>query len=612
MTDREMLRIANCSGFFGDRLSAAREMVEGGPIDVLTGDYLAELTMMILWKTRRRGTDGGYAATFLKQMEGVLGTCLDRGIKVVVNAGGLNPAGLAERLGELAERLGLAPSVAFVGGDDVLAQMSDRDLPFTHLDTGRSLRDLDREIITANAYLGGWGIAEALSAGADVVICPRVTDAALVVGPSAWAFDWARDDWDRLAGAVAAGHIIECSGQATGGNYSFSGEIPDMRHIGFPIAEMYPDGSSIITKHDGTGGAVTVGTVTSQLLYEIASPQYLNPDVTTDFGALHVEQVGADRVAVTGARGTPPPPELKVCVNYLGGHKQTLTLLLTGDEPEIKSQMLIDGLFHELGGSDQFDEVTTTLLPGDPDATHNAQAVSRLLVTLKHQDPDKLGRRVFDVLASLALASYAGFAADLDSSRSSSAYGVYWPTLIPRDRVTHTVTLSDGITRTIADPPTAALPEAGSPVSGCETYSTAVEFDGPTERVHLGRIVGARSGDKGGNANIGLFADSDLGYAWLQHHLTVERLRELLPEADGLVVDRYSFSNLRALNFVIRGLLGDGVASSTRVDPQAKGLGEFLRSRTVTVPVDVLERADAARRAEAARLRCADTAGVPA
>ncbi|WP_280211137.1 acyclic terpene utilization AtuA family protein [Nocardia cyriacigeorgica] len=601
---REMLRIANCSGFFGDRISGAREMVDGGPIDVLTGDYLAELTMMILWKTRRRNPDAGYATTFLAHMEQVLGTCLDRGIKVVVNAGGLNPAGLSERLGELSSRLGLNPSIAYVSGDDVLRELTTADLPFAHLDTGRPLRDLDKEIVTANAYLGGWGIAEALGAGADVAICPRVTDAALVVGPAAWAFDWARDDWDRLAGAVAAGHIIECSGQATGGNYSFSADIPDMRHIGFPIAEMFPDGSSVITKHEGTGGAVTVGTVTSQLLYEIAAPQYPNPDVTADFTTCTVEQVGPDRVAVTGTRGTPPPPELKVCVNYLGGYKQTLTVLITGDEADLKAQMFLDGLSHELGGLDCFDEVETTLLRADPTATHNADAVSRLLVTIKDQDQDKLGRPLFDALASLALTSYAGFAADLDSSRSTSAYGVYWPTLIPREMVRHTVNFADGTSTVVVDPPVAPIPPAR------EMTKEPTDLGGETIRAHLGQLVGARSGDKGGNANVGLFALGDLGHAWLREYLTIDRFRDLLPETADLHIDRYELPNLRAVNFVIRGLLDDGVASTTRIDPQAKGLGEFVRSRTVTVPESVLDEAVAARKAEAAAL--ARAAGVPA
>ena len=235
MPQREPVRIANCSGFYGDRIAAAREML-AGPIDVLTGDYLAELTMLILWKARRKDPSRGYAVTFLRQLEEVLGTCLERGVKIVANAGGLNPEGLAGQITELAARLGLTARVAYITGDDLAPAIGDLQAAgheLANLDTGLPLAKADLPVVTANAYLGGWGIAAALDAGADIVICPRVTDASLVVGPAAWWHGWRRDDWDALAGAVAAGHIIECGPQATGGNYSFLDEITARRYPGF-------------------------------------------------------------------------------------------------------------------------------------------------------------------------------------------------------------------------------------------------------------------------------------------------------------------------------------------------------------------------------------------
>src|ERR1700722_11049720 len=276
----EVLRIANCSGFFGDRLTAPRELLEGGPVDVLTGDYLAELTMLILWKSRQRDPTLGYARTFYRQMQDVLGTCVDRGVKVVANAGGLNPAGLAQRLRALAAELGISVNVAHVEGDDILdrlgvLQAGGDTLP--HLDTGRPLAEAGSDPVSANAYLGGFGIALALAGGADVVVTGRVTDASLVVGPAVWRFGWSRTDWDRLAGAVVVGHVIECGTQTTGGNYAFCAGVPGLEHPGFPIAEMAGDGSAVITKHPGTGGLVSVGTVTAQLLYEIGGPLYANP-----------------------------------------------------------------------------------------------------------------------------------------------------------------------------------------------------------------------------------------------------------------------------------------------------------------------------------------------
>jgi hypothetical protein len=289
---KPVLRIANCSGFYGDRLSAAREMVEGGPIDFLTGDYLAELTLLILWRMKQKDAGGGYALTFLKQMEEVLGTCLDRSIKIVTNAGGLNPAGLATKMRELADGLGLQANIAHIEGDDVLARLPElqaRGEKLAHLDTGRPLAESGIQPIAANAYLGAWGIVEALNTGADVV-APAVTDASVVVGPSAWHFGWDRTDWDRLASAVVAGHILECGAQATGGNYSFFQEVPGLQHPGFPIAEMRQDGSFVVTKHEGTGGLVSVGTVTAQLLYEIGSERYLNPTSSPGSDTIHLEQ----------------------------------------------------------------------------------------------------------------------------------------------------------------------------------------------------------------------------------------------------------------------------------------------------------------------------------
>jgi hypothetical protein len=586
------LRIANCSGFYGDRLSAAREMVEGGPIDVLTGDWLAELTMLILWKGYQRDRSKGWAHTFLTQMEEVLGTCVDRGIKVVTNAGGLNPAGLADQVRSLAERLGLTVSVAHVEGDDLLPRIGDLDRAghrLAHLDTGEPLAGASGEVISANAYLGGWPIVEALSGGADVVICPRITDASLVVGPAAWHHGWSPTDWDRLAGAVVAGHVIECGPQATGGNYAFFTEVDGLDHPGFPIAEVAEDGSSVITKHPGTGGEVSVGTVTAQLLYEIAGPDYPNTDVVARFDAISVTQVGADRVRIADARGLPAPHDVKVCLNLLGGWRNSMTFVLTGLDIEEKAALTLRSLEESLGGADQFAEFDARLVRSDKaDADLNVEATAQLRITVKDADPDRVGRRFSGAATELALTGYPGLHLTAPPT-AGAVYGVYWPALVPADLVIPEVVHADG--RRVAVPHTAnqmagnrrsedsAPTESNNPGSGAA---------GPTRRLPLGTLIGARSGDKGGNANVGLWARSDGAWAWLEATLTLDRFRQLLPEADGLEIRRFVFPNLRALNFVVVGLLGEGVASSTRPDPQAKGLGEYLRSRAVDIPVDLL------------------------
>lgn len=586
---RRPVRIGNCSGFYGDRLAAAREVLEG-PLDVLTGDYLAELTMLILWKARRKDPSLGYATTFLRQMDEVLGTCLQRGVRVVANAGGLNPAELAGELQRLAGKLGLSARIAHLSGDDLVARLPEiqgQGHDLANLDTGVPLARSPLVPVTANAYLGGWGIADALADGADIVVCPRVTDASLVVGPAAWWHGWQRDDWDQLAGAVAAGHVIECGPQATGGNYSFLEEITDRRYPGFPIAEVRADGSSVITKQDDTGGLVSVGTVTAQLLYEIAEPAYANPDVTARFDTSRLEQVGPSRVLLSGTRGGPPPETLKVAVNLLGGFRNTMTMVLTGLDIEEKAAFAEELLFRQLGGAEQFGEVDVRLLRFDHvDAPSNEEATAHLRITVKDQDERRVGRAFSNTTWELALGGYAGFHTTTPPT-PASAFGVYWPTLVPSGLVTQTVHLADGTSRTV--PHTPGVRTGADRRALAEPSASAVD-EGPKVRTPLGRLCGARSGDKGGNANVGLWARTDEEYAWLAGELTVQRFQQLLPEASDLEVRRYALPNLRALNFVVVGLLAPGVAGTARPDAQAKGLGEYLRSRFVSAPAELVKR----------------------
>jgi len=580
--DDDILRIANCSGFYGDRLSAAREMVEGGPIDVLTGDYLAELTMMILFRDRLKHPDAGFARTFLRQMEEVLGTCIDRGIKVVVNAGGLNPAGLAAELRKLTERLGIKATIAHIEGDNLLprlAELQERGVELRHLDKDIPLSALKAQVVTANAYLGAWGIVEALRRGADVVLCPRVTDAAVTLGPAAWKFGWARDDWDRLAAGVVAGHIIECGAQCTGGNYSFFRDVPDIARIGFPIAEMHRDGSFAITKHPGTGGLVSVGAVTAQLLYEIQGPRYLNPDATARFDSIRLEQEGPDRVRVSGIKGEPPPPTTKVCINYLGGYKNSMTFVLAGLDIAEKAQLAEETLWELVGGRERFAEACVRLVRSDrADPQSNDDAFAYLTITVKDSDAGRVGRAFSNKTVEMALANYPGFFITSPPG-DASPYGVYWPAVVPSELIEHHVVLGE---QTIEIAP--VLPPAERIVATPPAVKIPAPPAGPTERLPLGTLCGARSGDKGGNANVGVWVDNPAAYAWLDGYLTTQRLQQLLPEAASLEVERHPLPNLLSINFVIHGLLGDGVAASTRSDPQAKSLGEYLRAKVVEIP----------------------------
>jgi hypothetical protein len=588
----EPIRIANCSGFYGDRIAAAREMVEGGPIDVLTGDWLAELTMLILARTKAKRPNGGFARTFVTQMEHVMGTCLDRGIKVVSNAGGLDPDGCAEAVHEVAERLGLSPTIAYVEGDNLLDRLDElvaAGVDLAHFETGEPVGDVSR-FISANAYFGCWGIVEALSRGADIVITGRATDAAIVCGPAAWHHGWARDDWDALAGAVVAGHVIECGTQATGGNYSFFTEVPGLEHTGFPWAEVAADGSCVIGKHDGTGGQVSVGTVTSQLLYEIGSERYLGPDVTTRFDTIELEQVAPDRVRVSGTRGEPPPSTHKVAMNEWGGYRNDVVVALTGIDVEEKAALVERAFWANLPYSpDDYETgVSRVVRTGKDDPATNEEATSQWRLTVKDRDERRCGRGIFDATVEMALATIPGFYALQAGSGAAQPYGVYRPAVVPAEMVPQHVVLlgADGavadrtVVESVAPPGDVTI----EPPSGPDVSAP----DGPTRRVPLGTVVGARSGDKGGNANLGVFTRDDAAWAWLDGYLTVERFRELLPETDGLDVHRYRLPAIRSLNFVIVGLLEEGVAASSRQDGQAKSLGEWLRARVVDIPESLL------------------------
>ncbi len=580
---RERLTIGNCSGFFGDRQSAAAEVVRHSTLDVLTGDWLAELTMLILQKQRARDPLRGFASTFIAQLEEILGTCVDRGIRIVSNAGGMNPEGCARAVREVAARLGISLSVGTVGGDDLSARIGELVATgrLTSM-TGERLV-LDRDVLAANAYLGGWGIAACLDAGADVVVTGRVTDAALVTGPAAWAFGWAPDDWDQLAGAVAAGHVIECGAQATGGNFPFFDELgPDPR-LGFPLAEILPDGSSIISKVEPSGGAVTVDTVTAQLLYEIQSSIYHNPDVSVRLDSIQLSQDGDNRVLVSGVRGVRPPATLKVSMATEGGWRNSATLVITGADVQKKAQMAERALWDIVpGGREAFDDVDVELI-GRPqvDPTTMGEAVGLLRVAVSSSDQVLAGRTFSSAVVATALASYPGFHVTGPPS-SATSFAVFVPALVDADAVPVSAHVDGKVTVP------RITPRGFHEVMTDQVSPSKTVVDGPTRRVALGSVCGARSGDKGGNANVGFWVRDERAWPWLREALTADFLSSLLPGEGSYMIDRVELPNLRAVNFVVRDWLGNGVASNLALDSQAKGLAEFLRSRHVEVPERLL------------------------
>ena len=586
--ENNLIKIANCSGFYGDKLSAAKDLVEGGPIDVLTGDYLAELTMTILYGQKlQRGEDKGYVGTFLKQVKEIAKTCDEKNIKIVTNAGGLNPKSMASEIQKILEEQAVEMKVAYIDGDDLMPEMSNligSGEEFVNIDKNTSLKNSGYTPLTSNVYLGAWGIKEALDNGADIVVCPRVTDAAVVIGPAAWKYNWDRNNYDALAGALAAGHIIECGCQATGGNYAFFKEVLNFDNVGYPIAEIYEDGSFNITKHPGTGGLVSKGTVTAQLLYEISSPAYVNPDVIAHFDTLKIEEVEKDKVHVSGCRGSSPPKDHKVCINLAGGNRNGMEIILTGMDIEDKAKVFTDTLFNSVGGKDQFDEVFIELHRTDKEnPSTNEEAMASLVISVKSMNQELVGRLFSAKIIELALANIPGFFAQT-SPKSSGPVIVYWPALINSKYIKERVHV-DG--KEIEIIPTSQL--------GLEEIyyqREPIEIDDIKSSSHseifFGDLFGTRSGDKGGCANLGVWAKNNTTFSFLYHFLTIEKIKELMPDLSKYEIERFELPNINSLNFYIHDILQDGVSSNNRKDSQAKSLGEYLRAKKILVPNEIL------------------------
>ena len=579
------IRIANCSGYAGDRHAALAEVLRGGDVDVIAGDYLAEVTIAGMAARRLQGKGEGYSELLLSQLDGLLDELLEREVKLVVNAGGFDPAGLAARLRDLPTTNGRRPVVAHLEGDDVLRRIPELQADghaLEHLDRGEPLSAWGRErLLSASAYLGAWGIADALGAGADIVVCPRVTDASLIAGPAAWWHGWETESWDALAGAVVAGHVIECGPQATGGNFSGFREVPANVHPGFPIAEVAEDGSATITKHEGTGGMVSTDTVTAQLLYEIQGPIYRNPDVTVDLRGVRVEQEGRDRVRISGATGTPPPPTTKVAITAVAGWENSHLVWICGLDVEEKAALVRAQVDDVLQGSGvrihRFDLIGRPA--PDAESIEAATCALRIVGRADRPEPLKPGA-FFHRIHAIILEGIPGFHAEGGTGRVTrpSPLIEYWPALLDQDQLDPVVVHDDGRRTAVRRVPTAAPPVVPS-----QAGAGATEDGGATVALPLGRVAHARAGDKGGNSNVGIWT-SEARWPWLRDALTTERIRELLPEARELEITRHELPELRAVHVVLHGLLGDGCTSNGRLDALGKSVAEFLRQRTVAVP----------------------------
>ncbi len=596
MPRRDRIVIANCGGFWGDDPTAAKRQVEGGPIDYLVMDYLAEVTMAILQKQRQRDPSKGYAADFLRQMRDVLPLCIEKGVTIISNAGGVNPLACRDALVALAEELGIADDlrVGVVLGDDVFEDidaLASRGETLDHMDTGRPLSDERNSVMSANVYLGARPVSQALSMGANVVLAGRITDTAVTLAPMIHEFGWAEDDWDRLGAGVIAGHIIECGTQCTGGNFTDWQIVPSFLNMGYPLIEANADGTFVVTKHPDTGGLVSVHTVSEQLVYEMGSPRYIAPDCIARFDSIQLEQVGENRVRVTGARGGPAPEKFKVSISFSHGYRAFGRLLISGPDALRKAEVVAESFWDSAGGRDQYQDTETALVgwssthpPLDDDALPPSEVL--LQVAARDADRNKLEHEFAVQLVPRVLGTVPGitYLADQGRPRASGVVG-YWPALIGRDVINVRVVVGDREVELSSAVPGAGGQEDFTP----QMPGTRIPTSGRRTVVHLEELCLARSGDKGDACNIGVIARTPAVYAWMRSHLTAEFVKERFEGICHGEVERFEVPNLLALNFLLHESLGGGGTLSLLLDAQGKTYAQYLLASEVTVDIGLVE-----------------------
>jgi len=581
----DRIRIANAGGYWGDDLSQFKRQVELGPVDYVTLDFLAEITMSIMQKQRARDPEAGYARDFITQVELTLALLLEKRVKVVTNAGGVNPAACRRALLAVAAKQGRAIDVAAVAGDDLMARLDElarAGAALDNMEDGRKLAAVRARVSSANAYFGAWPVVEALKSGAQIVVTGRCTDTGITLAPMIHAFGWRPDDWDRLAAGIVAGHIVECGAQSTGGNFTDWHDVPRFAEIGYPILEVNADGSFVVTKHEGTGGAVTVRTVKEQLVYEMGDPRsYITPDVVADFASARLEQAGRDRVRVWGIRGRPAPSSLKVSAAYADGWKANGTLIISGPEALAKSKAFAELFWKRLGigFEDTLTEHVGASACWGPLAP--ASEPNEVLLRLGVRDADRGKIEAFSKMVPAVILSGPPGVAVTGGRPQAQEVVAYWPALVPRDLVRPSLIIEAG--ERALDWPTPLVPP-GAPVN-LETPAWPKPEAGRDEivTVPLSKLAHARSGDKGDMANIGVIARAPEIYPWLAATLTAARVKEYFAGICRGEVERHEVANLWAFNFLLGESLGGGGTVSLRLDAQGKTLSHALLAMPVQV-----------------------------
>ncbi|MGB5758781.1 MAG: acyclic terpene utilization AtuA family protein [Acidimicrobiales bacterium] len=591
----EPLRIANASGYWGDDLTALRRQIEGGPVDVITMDFLAEITMSILQKQVQRNPDTGYAVDFVDQLDEVMAEALEKDITIISNAGGVRPLACGEAIAARAAARGLDPRVGVVAGDDLMDRIGgwhDDGVDMSNMDDGRRFGEVIERVSSANAYFGAAPVVRALQEGAEFIVTGRVTDTGITLAPMIHHFGWASDDWDRLAAGIIAGHILECGAQSTGGNFTDWRQVPSFHNVGYPIVEVEDDGSFVVTKHPGTGGLINVATIKEQLVYEMGDPAaYLTPDVVVDFGSIRLEDVGQDRVRVSGVRGAAPTDLLKVSMSYSDGYKASGGVIVCGPDAKGKADMFGEILWGRLP---EFEDTLSEAVGADATWGPLSPSVESTEVMARFgvRDHDQAKVREFaKMLPAMVLSGPPGVGV-IGGRPPVQDVVAYWPCLIPRHLCRSEVVVMGGGDRVEAsvgfEGPTGPgrVESAGAPSNGSDADSDAGAVPAPsgeTVTVKLSSLAHGRSGDKGDTCNIGVIARHPALYRWLVENITAARVKEAFTGIAFGDVERFEVPNIAALNFLLHQCLGGGGTLSLHIDAQGKTYSHALLNIDVEI-----------------------------
>ncbi|EME46191.1 hypothetical protein DOTSEDRAFT_42739 [Dothistroma septosporum NZE10] len=617
------VRIANCSGAVPDPGYHMYNQAKYGPVDVITGDYLAEINLGNDAEAMSRGEHPGWIPTAWDGIEQSIDLIAEKNIKVVINGGALNPKGLALKTHDLVHSKGLDLKVAWVEGDDLLPRINEilsnqdslphldkdnSDVKFTK-DTEVFLTDRDRNrIISANAYLGGRAIRKGLEEGADIIICGRVADASPVIGAAAWWHNWASDDFDALAGALVAGHLIECSSYITGANFAGFDQYPieELLDLGHGIVEVDAKGECIVSKHEALRGFVTADTVKCQFLYELQGNIYLNSDVKADTTNIRIEDVGKDRVKVSGIKGYPPPPTTKLAIFYKGGWQCELLFNATGYNSALKFQLLEAQHRKKLtdwGTISEFDILDYQWV-GRPASNPSSQLASTtyLRIFAQAQSKDTISK-VLPAFATNSMQHFAGFHSSLDFRTAfPKEFLAFYPGIISQSQLDEAICLIPSDSTQTPQRYVVGPPPHTEPLQPREDYERANPISlstfGDTTMAPLGRIALARSGDKGANVNCGIYVQTDEEWDWLRSFMTKGQMKKMMGTdwQDWYHIERIEMAGIRAVHFVVYGPLGRGVTSSKILDALGKGFSEFIRDVHVPIPRKFLNEVEGRRK----------------